>query len=97
MAMNNRTITLTAEEITFLVLHISDDVLQDGWFEMERKEFDAWVNLLQKLGQDTTSWEKCIQQLSNENDELDRIDDAEIAALEARVREEEARVLEGKG
>jgi hypothetical protein len=52
------TITLTDKETTDLILHIYDGVLQDGWFEMEREEFDGWMALLRKLGSDPTHWER---------------------------------------
>jgi len=54
----NTNVTLTPDEVSALTMHISDDVLQDGWHEMDRDEFNGWMALLRKLGEDTTHWER---------------------------------------
>lgn len=54
----DRTVTLTHSEVFALTMHISDDILQDGWYEMARDEFNGWLTLLRKLGEDTTHWER---------------------------------------
>ncbi len=52
------TIELTTGERRDLRSLIEDGVLQDGWFEMDRPQFDAYMQLLKKLGGDTETWEK---------------------------------------
>ena len=58
-----KTITLADTAVSDLILHICDDVLQDGWFEMEREEFDGWTHLLRKRGADpATGRERDVRQ-----------------------------------
>ena len=65
-----KTITLTDSAASDLILHIYDSVLQDGWFEMEREEFDGWMDLLRKLGSNPTDWEKRYAEMEAENERL---------------------------
>lgn len=50
-------VSLAPEEVHRLRVLILDDVLQDGWYEMDREEFDLWISILRKLGCETESWE----------------------------------------
>ena len=65
-----KTITLTDAAASDLILHIYDNVLQDGWFEMERAEFDGWMDLLRKLGSNPTTWEERYEAMEAENERL---------------------------
>ncbi len=65
-----KTITLTDKEHSELHLLICDNVLQDGWFEMERPEFDLWMSILTKLGGDTKTWEERYTVMERENERL---------------------------
>ncbi len=50
-------VSLAPEEVVRLRELITDDLLQDGWYEMDREEFDLWMSVLRKLGSETESWE----------------------------------------
>lgn len=49
---------LTREQADKLAMHICDDILQDGWQELDDADFMFWTRCLTTLGKDVTHWEE---------------------------------------